>query len=159
MNELEFPIHKPARTSLTVVAVLLMLLCVTFPAAIYLLVRLSQMKVKLTASGLEALGFLTDKVEFDQVERFGVLHVPVVAGGLGGYLARMKLNHMSEGLNLVFLLKNGKTIMTMPRVAVVRTWILNHLVHHRGQLSVYLRLTGSKVPSIYGPSADDAGGM
>lgn len=110
MNELEFPIHKPARTSLTVVAVLLMLLCVTFPAAIYLLVRLSQMKVKLTASGLEALGFLTDKVDFDQVERFGVLHVPVVAGGLGGYLARMKLNHMNEGLNLVFLLKNGKTV-------------------------------------------------
>ena len=57
------------------------------------------------------------------------------------------------------LLKNGKTMMTMPRVAVVRTWILNHLVHHRGQLSVYLRLTGSKVPSIYGPSADVAGGM
>ena len=110
MNELEFPIHKPARTSLTVVAVLLMLLCFTFPAAIYLLVRLSQMKVKLTATGLEALGFLTDKVEFDQVERFGVLHVPVVAGGLGGYLARMKLNHMNEGLNLVFLLKNGKTV-------------------------------------------------
>lgn len=110
MNELEFPLHKPARTSLTVVAVLLMLLCVTFPAAIYLLVHLSQMKVKLTATGLEALGFLTDTVQFDQVERFGVLHVPVVAGGLGGYLARMKLNHMSEGLNLVFLLKNGKTV-------------------------------------------------
>ena len=110
MNELEFPLHKGARTSLTVVAVLLMLLCVTFPAAIYLLVRLGQMKVKLTSAGLEALGFLTDKVEFDQVERFGVLHVPVVAGGLGGYLARMKLNHMSEGLNLVFLLKNGKTV-------------------------------------------------
>ena len=110
MNELEFPLHKPARTSLTVVAVLLMVLCVTFPAAIYLLVRLSQMKVKLTATGLEALGFLTDTVQFDQVERFGVLHVPVVAGGLGGYLARMKLNHMSEGLNLVFLLKNGKTV-------------------------------------------------
>lgn len=55
------------------------------------------------------------------------------------------------------LLKNGKPMMTMPRVAVLRTWILNHLIHHRGQLSVYLRLTGSNVPSIYGPSADDAG--
>ena len=57
------------------------------------------------------------------------------------------------------LLKNGKTMMTMPRLAVVRTWILNHIVHHRGQLSVYLRLTGSTVPSIYGPSADDPGSM
>jgi uncharacterized damage-inducible protein DinB len=57
------------------------------------------------------------------------------------------------------LCKNGVPLMTMPRVAVIRTWILNHVVHHRGQLSVYLRLTGSKVPSIYGPSADDVGGM
>ena len=74
---------------------------------------------------------------------------------------RVKLAEASDEqlLGMWSLLKNGKTIMTMPRVAVVRTWILNHLVHHRGQLSVYLRLTGSKVPSIYGPSADDAGGM
>ena len=62
-------------------------------------------------------------------------------------------------LGMWSLLKNGKTMMTMPRLAVVRTWILNHVVHHRGQLSVYLRLTGSTVPSIYGPSADDPGGM
>ena len=62
-------------------------------------------------------------------------------------------------LGMWSLLKNGQTMMTMPRVVVVRTWILNHLVHHRGQMSVYLRLTGSTVPSIYGPSADDPGGM
>lgn len=110
MNELEFPLHSPGRTSLTVVAVLLMLLCVTFPVAIYMLFRLSKMRVKVTASGLEARGIVTDEVNFDEVERFGVLHVPVVAGGLGGYLARMKLNHMNEGLNLVFLLKSGKTV-------------------------------------------------
>lgn len=110
MNELEFPVHKPGRTSLTVVAVLLMVLCVTFPAAIYVLVRLAKMRVKVTATGLEARGLVTDEVAFDQVARFGVLHVPVVAGGIGGYLARMKLNHMSEGLNLVFLMKDGKTV-------------------------------------------------
>jgi uncharacterized damage-inducible protein DinB len=57
------------------------------------------------------------------------------------------------------LAKNGKVLMTMPRVAVIRSFIMNHLVHHRGQLSVYLRLTGAPVPSIYGPSADDSGGM
>lgn len=110
MNELEFPVHKAGRTSLTVVAVLLMVLCVTFPAAIYVLVRLAKMRVKVTPTGLEARGMVTDEVAFDQVARFGVLHVPVVAGGLGGYLARMKLNHMSEGLNLVFLMKDGKTV-------------------------------------------------
>jgi uncharacterized damage-inducible protein DinB len=52
------------------------------------------------------------------------------------------------------LLRNGAALMTMPRAAMLRSFVLNHLVHHRGQLSVYLRLTGSKVPSIYGPTAD-----
>jgi uncharacterized damage-inducible protein DinB len=50
---------------------------------------------------------------------------------------------------------NGKTVMAMPRVAGVRVLILNHSIHHRGQLSVYLRELGAPVPSIYGPSADE----
>ena len=49
----------------------------------------------------------------------------------------------------------GKVIMEMPRIALVRTILLNHLIHHRGQLSVYLRLLDVPVPSIYGPSADE----
>jgi uncharacterized damage-inducible protein DinB len=48
-----------------------------------------------------------------------------------------------------------KTIASMPRVGIVRTLLLNHTVHHRGQLSVYLRLLDVPVPSIYGPSADE----
>lgn len=55
------------------------------------------------------------------------------------------------------LMFNGKAMMTLPRVAVVRSFVLNHLIHHRGQLSVYLRLNDIPVPSIYGPSADDRG--
>jgi len=54
------------------------------------------------------------------------------------------------------LLGGGQTVFTMPRVAVLRTMIFNHVVHHRGQLSVYLRLCDIPVPSIYGPSADEA---
>jgi len=50
---------------------------------------------------------------------------------------------------------DGKPIMTMPKVGVLRTAMMNHMIHHRGQLSVYLRLTGTPVPSIYGPSADE----
>lgn len=50
---------------------------------------------------------------------------------------------------------NGATLMTMPKAALVRTIVMNHLVHHRGQLSVYLRLLDVPVPSIYGPSADE----
>jgi uncharacterized damage-inducible protein DinB len=53
------------------------------------------------------------------------------------------------------LINDGKTIFTQPRVAVLRSFILNHVIHHRGQLGVYLRLNDVPVPSIYGPSADE----
>jgi uncharacterized damage-inducible protein DinB len=53
------------------------------------------------------------------------------------------------------LLKGGETVFTMPRVAVLRMMLFSHVIHHRGQLTVYLRLTGAMVPSIYGPSADE----
>jgi uncharacterized damage-inducible protein DinB len=49
----------------------------------------------------------------------------------------------------------GKTILTIPRVAVIRNFVLNHNVHHRAQLGVYLRLNDIPVPSVYGPSADE----
>jgi uncharacterized damage-inducible protein DinB len=49
----------------------------------------------------------------------------------------------------------GKTIMSMPRLAVVRSILLNHWYHHRGQLSVYLRSLDVPLPSIYGPTADE----
>lgn len=49
----------------------------------------------------------------------------------------------------------GREIMAMPRAVMLRTLMLNHWYHHRGQLSVYLRLLEVPVPSIYGPSADE----
>lgn len=52
----------------------------------------------------------------------------------------------------------GHTVMEMPKVAVVRVIACNHTYHHRGQLSVYLRLLDVPVPSIYGPSADEGRG-
>lgn len=52
------------------------------------------------------------------------------------------------------LSRGGQTIFSLPRVAVFRSFILNHIIHHRGQLSVYLRLQDVPLPSIYGPSAD-----
>jgi uncharacterized damage-inducible protein DinB len=53
------------------------------------------------------------------------------------------------------LLSGGRTIFTMPRVAVLRGFIMNHSIHHRAQLGVYLRLNNIPVPAIYGPSADE----
>ena len=53
-------------------------------------------------------------------------------------------------------LKNGEhEIFTMPRVGVYRSFVMNHMIHHRGQLSVYLRLNDVPLPSIYGPTADE----
>jgi uncharacterized damage-inducible protein DinB len=53
------------------------------------------------------------------------------------------------------LKKGGEAMFTLPRIAVLRGMVMNHIIHHRGQLSVYLRLTGAPVPAIYGPSADE----
>src|SRR5262249_30039590 len=53
------------------------------------------------------------------------------------------------------LLSGGNTVLTLPKIAVLRSFVMNHLVHHRGQFSVYLRLNDIPVPSIYGPSADE----
>jgi uncharacterized damage-inducible protein DinB len=51
---------------------------------------------------------------------------------------------------------SGKVVFQLPRIAVVRSMILSHSYHHRGQLTVYLRLLDIPVPSIYGPSADES---
>jgi uncharacterized damage-inducible protein DinB len=61
-----------------------------------------------------------------------------------------------EGLKKMWTGKAGdQTLMTMPKATLVRAIVLNHWIHHRGQLSVYLRLLDVAVPSIYGPSADE----
>ena len=53
------------------------------------------------------------------------------------------------------LRKGAEAYFTMPKVVVWRTFVMNHLIHHRGQLSVYLRLRDVPLPSIYGPTADN----
>jgi uncharacterized damage-inducible protein DinB len=53
------------------------------------------------------------------------------------------------------LKKAGQVVFTMPRISALRSFVMNHLIHHRGQLTVYLRLRNVAVPPIYGPSADE----
>lgn len=53
------------------------------------------------------------------------------------------------------LLVGGRTVLSMPRASVLRGFVMNHLIHHRAQLGVYLRLNDIPVPSTYGPSADE----
>jgi len=71
--------------------------------------------------------------------------------------AKAALNAIDDAraMGLWTLSMKGKPVFSMPRLAVVRTMILNHSVHHRGQLSVYLRLLDVPVPGMYGPSADE----
>ena len=53
------------------------------------------------------------------------------------------------------LRKGGQEMFTMPRISALRSFVMNHIIHHRGQLSVYLRLKNVPLPSIYGPTADE----
>jgi uncharacterized damage-inducible protein DinB len=70
--------------------------------------------------------------------------------------ARAALASTPDGeMMVMWTLKNGgKDVFSMPRVAVFRSFVMNHLIHHRGQLSVYLRQQDVPLPSIYGPTAD-----
>ncbi len=61
-------------------------------------------------------------------------------------------------VNETWTMRNGETIyFTMPKIAVLRSFCFNHIYHHRGQLTVYLRLLGVPVPGMYGPTADEQG--
>ena len=54
------------------------------------------------------------------------------------------------------LKRGGEVVFTLPRIAVLRSMVLSHTIHHRGQLTVYLRLKDVPVPGVYGPTADEA---
>jgi uncharacterized damage-inducible protein DinB len=72
--------------------------------------------------------------------------------------AREKLAHATDAEMVApWTLRQGaQEIFTLPRVAALRSFVMNHSIHHRGQLSVYLRLNNVPLPSIYGPTADEA---
>jgi uncharacterized damage-inducible protein DinB len=60
-------------------------------------------------------------------------------------------DHLSKIWSLIY---GGKTVFSMPRAAVLRSMVMSHMIHHRGQLGVYLRLVDVAIPGMYGPSAD-----
>ena len=71
--------------------------------------------------------------------------------------ARALLNAQTDAAMMApwTLKKGAHEIFTMPRISAIRSFVMNHLIHHRGQLSVYLRLRDVPVPPIYGPTADE----
>ncbi|HSG08560.1 MAG TPA: DinB family protein [Longimicrobiales bacterium] len=61
-----------------------------------------------------------------------------------------------DDLMATWTMKMGNDVLfSMPRATVLRSFVMNHMIHHRGQLTVYLRLCGASVPALYGPSADE----
>lgn len=65
-------------------------------------------------------------------------------------------NVSDQDLMQTWFMRNGeKLYFEMPKTIVMRSFVMNHIVHHRGQLSVYIRMLDVPVPSIYGPSADE----
>lgn len=72
--------------------------------------------------------------------------------------ARAVLNQASDADFSVnwTLLAGGQEIFTMPRIACLRSMVMNHMIHHRAQLTMYLRLLNVPIPGLYGPSADES---
>lgn len=112
----------------------------------------------LPAWGAETLS----KAEFD----IGASPPPVALASTNAALAAFDANVAATRTALVdktdgelmaiwTLKRNGKVLFSMPKAVVLRSFVLSHLIHHRGQLSVYLRLLDVPVPSIYGPSSDE----
>jgi uncharacterized damage-inducible protein DinB len=73
-----------------------------------------------------------------------------------GDLRRCVLDKTDAELNADWTLKRGgQVVLCMPRIAALRRFLLHHVIHHRGQMTVYLRLCDVSVPPLYGPTADE----
>ncbi len=121
---------------------------------------------KLAAHIAEMVGWVKDTVEKPEINFAAMDYKPFepqTTAGLVDFFDK-NLSAATESLKDVsdeVLMQNWKmrdgekVYFEMPRVAVLRGFVFKHLVHHRGQLSVYLRLNDIPVPEIYGPSADE----
>lgn len=104
--------------------------------------------------------------ELDVAPVDGPSYQPVIAGSRDELLAAFDKNIAAakeaiadasdEALTTLWsLLAGGNTMFTMPRIGVLKSMVLNHIIHHRAQLGVYLRLNDVPIPGMYGPSADE----
>ena len=117
------------------------------------------------ASHIAALpGYAVATVNLPSLDVAG--HKPVVCETKGAVLAEFDKNAADARAAIAgasdetllapwSLIFGGKVAFTLPRVAVIRTMMMNHLIHHRAQLGVYLRLNEVEFPGMYGPSADE----
>ena len=126
----------------------------------------SMSMVKLAAHVAEMVEWAKDTVETTGIDFATIDYKPFeprTTAELVEYLdknvaaAIEALQHTSdEAMMEDWTLRNGEEVyFTMPRIQCLRGMVFNHIVHHRGQLSVYLRMNDIPVPALYGPSADE----
>ena len=97
--------------------------------------------------GVILVGWPAD-VPFWNLSNEGAAGVEQLRAGVGGA--------SDEHLGQTYTVRRGEQVlMAMPRAAMLRGMVLSHVIHHRGQLTVYLRLLDIPVPALYGPSADE----
>ena len=121
---------------------------------------------RITSHVAELPGFLNSILTLDEVDFAKGHYKPAFAKtreelmnifqqNLDGVVQTLQ-NTSDEKMQADFTLRNGDyVIATVPRVVAVRSMALNHIIHHRGQIAVYLRLLDIPVPGMYGPSADE----
>lgn len=121
---------------------------------------------RLTLHVIDMTDWITYTIKSDELDLAGSFpNDPMPADGAGLVKRLDKLeaeainaleNVTDEELNKPWTLRHGDHIIfTMPKKAVLRDMCFNHIIHHRGQLSVYLRLLNIPIPGMYGPSADE----
>jgi uncharacterized damage-inducible protein DinB len=91
------------------------------------------------------------RIEFDSVGQL-LAHFDEAVAASRGSIARKSDEELRERFTVT---RGGTTFFQMSKASLLRRVFLNHLIHHRGQLSVYLRLNDVPLPPIYGPSADE----
>ena len=127
----------------------------------------SMTAARLACHVAEIPGWIVPALDQDELVFDPATFKPWIAAGSAELLAKFDANvaaglacftrHEDSVLAGMWSLKSPtETFLTMPKAAVLRGFVLSHLIHHRGQMSVYLRLLNVPVPSIYGPSADEA---
>jgi uncharacterized damage-inducible protein DinB len=106
--------------------------------------------------------FILDRLELDLADAPPSLSEPATREDIlavyehARSTARKAMEKTDAEMTALWVLKrNGQEIFALPRLLAFRSFVLNHLIHHRGQLSVYLRMNDVPVPAIYGPSADE----
>jgi uncharacterized damage-inducible protein DinB len=120
---------------------------------------------RLAGHVVEMVGWGADTINHDKLEFSGSDYKPFDPSSNAELLAQLDKNAQASRTAIAgasdqalmqpwSLIFDGHTVLTMPRAVVLRSVVFNHVIHHRGQLSVYLRLLDVPIPGMYGPSAD-----